>query len=75
MKRSLYILSGIIIGSGICIGFAWLLGVFFGPLYQGEDEATRNFKIFLGVFIFFIVVGGLISDKVYNKKTKKVSGT
>ena len=67
MKRFFYILAGIIIGGGICIGLTWLLGAFFGPLYQGEDESTRNFKIFLGAFIIFVVAGGVISNKVYKK--------
>lgn len=67
MKRLLYIFAGIIIAGAICIGLAWLAGVFFGPLYQGEEESTRNFKIFLGAFVFFIVAGGLILDKIYKR--------
>ena len=65
MKRLLYIFAGMIIAGAIGIGLTWLLGAFFGPLYQGEDESTRNFKVFLGAFIFFIVAGGVISNKLY----------
>ena len=72
MKRFLYILGGIIIGGGTCIGLTWLLGAFFGPLYQGEHESTRNFKIFLGAFILSIIAGGVISNNVYKRKVKKL---
>lgn len=70
MKRFLYILSGVIVAGAICVGLTWLLGAFFGPLYQGEDESTRNFKIFLGVFILSLIAGGMISNKVFNRKYK-----
>jgi hypothetical protein len=67
MKRLLYILVGMVIAGGICIGLAWMLGAFFGPLYQGEDESTRNFKIFLGAFVFSLIAGGVISNKLYKR--------
>ena len=67
MKRLLYILVGMVIAGGICIGFAWMLGAFFGPLYQGEDESTRNFKIFLGAFVLSLIAGGMISNKLYKR--------
>lgn len=67
MKRILFIIAGMIIAGGMCIGLTWLLGAFFGPLYQGEDESTRNFKIFLGVFILSLIAGGMISNKLYKK--------
>ena len=68
MKRILFIFLGMIVAGGICIGFAWLIGALFGPLYQGEDESTRNFKIFLGVFVLSLVAGGLISNKIFKRK-------
>jgi len=68
MKRIFYIFSGMIVAGGICIGLAWLIGALFGPLYQGEGESTRNFKIFLGVFVLSLVAGGVISDKSYKRK-------
>lgn len=70
MKRIFFILSGMIVFGGICIGLTWLLGAFLGPLYQGEDESTRNFKIFLGFFVFSLIAGGLISDKIFKRKSK-----
>lgn len=68
MKRILFIVTGMIVAGGICIGLTWLVGALFGPLYQGEDESTRNFKIFLGVFVLSLVSGGLISDKIFKRK-------
>lgn len=68
MKRVLFIIAGMLVAGGICIGITWLLGVFFGPMYQGEDESTRNFKIFLGAFIFFMLAGGIISDRLFKQK-------
>ena len=67
MKRFLYILTGMIVAGAICVGLTWLLGAFFGPLYQGEDESTRNFKIFLATFVVFIFAGGFVSNKLYKK--------
>ncbi len=68
MKRVLFIIAGMLVAGGICIGITWLLGVFFGPMYQGEDESTRNFKIFLGTFVFLIIAGGIISDRLFKRK-------
>ena len=65
MTRLLIILLGMIVAGLICIGLAWMLGSFFGPLYQGEDESTRNFKIFLAVFSVFVIAGGVISNRLY----------
>ena len=70
MKRFLYLLTGMIVAVAICVGLTWLLGAFVGPLYQGEDESTRNFKIFLVVFVIFIFSGGFISNRLY-KRIKK----
>jgi hypothetical protein len=68
MKRVLYILGGMLIAGSICVAITWMLGAFFGPLYQGEDEATRNFKIFLAAFILSVIAGGIISNKLYKKE-------
>ena len=67
MKRLLYIFGGMLIAGGICVGITWMLGASFGPLYQGEDESTRNFKIFLVAFILSLIAGGIISNKLYKK--------
>lgn len=67
MKRLLYIPGGVLIAGGICIGITWMLDAFFGPLYQGEDESTRNFKIFLSAFILSLIAGDLVSNKLYKK--------
>lgn len=72
MKRLLYILGGMLIAGGICIGITWTLGAFFEPLYQGEDESTRNFKIYLAVFVLSLIAGGMVSNKLYKKQIKGV---
>jgi len=67
MKKILYPILGAVLLGGICIAFAWVLGALFGPLYQGEEESTRNFKIFLYVF-FACVLGGGISGYFFAKR-------
>ncbi len=68
MKKIVYSLIGSVLMGAICIALAWIVGAIFGPLYQGEDESTRNFKIFIAVFLGFIVLGSGIGFK-YAKKS------
>ena len=70
MKTTILTIVGSVIFGVICIGITWLIGSLFGPLYQGEGESTRNFKIFLVVFIVSIIAGG-ISGFILSKKTNK----
>ena len=69
MKNILYGFLGALFFGGSCIGLTWLAGVLFGPLYQGEAESTRNFKIFLTALLISIIVGA-ISGYLYSKKNK-----
>lgn len=70
MRKIIFsVLGGIIFGA-LCIGVAWLLGSLFGPLYQGEEESTRNFKIFLFALLTSIVIGAIIGF-LLGKKTNK----
>ncbi len=73
MKKLLFSLLGAAIFGGGCIGVTWGIGAVFGPMYQGEDESTRNFKIFLGVFLLSIILGA-ISGFVYGKKATNNGG-
>lgn len=66
MKKIIYPIIGAVLLGGICIAFTWIFGALFGPLYQGEEESTRNFKIFLFAFIICImsgIVGGYFFSK------------
>lgn len=47
---------------------AWLAGYFFGPLYYGEDEATRNFKIFLFLFVTGVIGAGILGYRQTKNK-------
>ncbi len=71
MKRFLIVFLSGIVGVLICIGLFYVVGQVFNPLYQGEGESTRKFKIFLGsVALFFSlgVLGGIrLTRKNYNK--------
>ncbi|QLE84480.1 hypothetical protein FLM48_04875 [Shewanella sp. Scap07] len=69
MSKILFPIVGGIIGFILTVGIFFLAGHFFGPLYQGEDEAARNVKVFLGVALCFIAVGFFIGHRLSNKKT------
>lgn len=58
MKKTAFALLGAFLGGVLCVGVAWALGHFFGPLYSSEDESTRNFKIFLLAFVVSLMMGG-----------------
>ena len=58
MRTFLYIVCGLVIGGMLCIGIAWIIGAVYGPLYQGEAESARNFKIFLLLFSISLAAGG-----------------
>lgn len=58
MKRLFFAFLGACFGALLCIYLAYLAGQIWGPLYQGEDESTQNFKIFLLAASFFFVSGG-----------------
>lgn len=58
MKKTAFALLGALLGGALCVGSAWALGYFFGPLYGSEEESTRNFKIFLLAFVMSLLAGG-----------------
>ena len=72
MKRLVYILSGSLLSALVIVAITWIIGALFGPLYQGEDESTRNFRIFLAIFVLSVVAGGLVADRLFIRKTKSI---
>ncbi|ARU28175.1 hypothetical protein [Cellvibrio sp. PSBB006] len=71
MKRILFSLLGGLVAGGLCIGVTWIIGALWGPLYQGEDESTRNFKIFLVIFFMSVCAGAIFGFIAGKEKTKK----
>lgn len=63
MKKFLYCLLGIIIGGIACnllfFAISKLALAFDLRLFNGEEEASRNFLIFLILFFVFIIGGGI----------------
>lgn len=68
MKKYLGAILGAIFAAIVVYAIAWLAGHFFGPLYNGEDEATRNFKIFLFIFVASVIGGGIIGFRISGQK-------
>ena len=72
MKKILFSFFGAVILGSLCIGITWAIGALFGPLYQGEEEANRNFGYFLVAFSIF-VFGGAVLGFVFERKVTKKS--
>ena len=71
MKKYNYGIFGGLLFGAICIVITWLIGALFGPLYQGEEESSRNFKLFLFAFSVSVIIGvivGLLHGKKVSKK-------
>jgi hypothetical protein len=71
MKRTLLSLLGALVSGALCIGLSWGIGALWGPLYQGEDESTRNFKIFLVIFLASVFTGALVGFIAGRRSTSK----
>lgn len=69
MKKTALALLGAFFGGVLCVGIAWALGHFFGPLYSSEDESTRNFKIFLLAFVVSLLAGGWLGTRKARSNT------
>lgn len=67
MKKIIYSLVGAILFGFLAIAIAWGLAAIFGPLYQSEDESTRNFKIFMLAFLVFVILGAAFGYR-FSKK-------
>jgi hypothetical protein len=68
MKRLAFIAGGSLVALAIVVAGAFLAGHFFGPLYEGEDEASRNFKIFLFTCLGSLVIGGIAGNRASSTK-------
>jgi hypothetical protein len=71
VKFFLVALLGAIVGVGVSIASFYAIGHFFGPLSQGEDDATKYFKVFLAVSFALCILGSLISIKYYKNSQQK----
>ena len=60
MKKICFTLIGAFLGAFLCVGITWAVGQIFGQLYHGEDEANRNFGIFMFAFLIFLFAGGFL---------------
>lgn len=67
MKRTLLILLGTISGALVSYGAARLIGILFGPLYQSEDDMTRNVVVFLLASLVLMAAGGWVGNGLYRK--------
>ena len=67
IKRVGYIILGAVLGGLASYVGAWLLGSLFGPLHTGEDDMSRNIKIYLGVTVLLVIAGGILGNKFYRQ--------
>ncbi|PSF08211.1 hypothetical protein C7H09_08560 [Marinobacter fuscus] len=47
------------VGLILCYGVFYIIGTIGGPFHQGEDDASRNIRIFLLASAGSIIAGGL----------------
>jgi ABC-type antimicrobial peptide transport system permease subunit len=73
MMRFFTAIIGGFVGIGLSILIFYVIGYLFGPLSQGEDDAAKYFKIFLGVAFVLFIVSGLAASKLYKHLVKKKS--
>ncbi|MDF3012913.1 MAG: hypothetical protein K0Q78_1117 [Cellvibrio sp.] len=61
MKRIVFPILGAVIGGVLCNIIFWLIGkaavTFDIRLYNSEEEASRNFTVFLVCFVLFVILG------------------
>ncbi len=61
MKRIIFPILGAVIGGVLCNIIFWLIGkaavTLDIRLYNSEEEASRNFTIFLVCFVLFVILG------------------
>jgi len=61
MKRIIFPMLGAVVGGLLCHMIFWLIGkaavAFDIRLYNSEEEASRNFTVFLVCFALFVVLG------------------
>lgn len=77
MKSVMYSFLGAVVGALMCNALFWAIGqaaiLLDVRLYKSEDEASRNFLVFL--FIFAVsVVGGAVAGYRLSKRNRQGSG-
>ncbi len=73
MKRLIYILLGVVSGGVTTYLITLATGYLIEPYYRpsGEYEMTRNFMIFIVIFIVLSIAGGFIANIVYKRTLTK----
>ena len=71
MMHFLTALVGGFLGVGLSILIFYVIGNVFGPLSQGEDDAAKYFKIFLGVAFVLFIAGSVAASIVYKRLVNK----
>ena len=73
MKKILYSILGAVLGGVVCNILFWGIGqlaiLLDIRLYNSEDEASRNFLIFLILFFISVVIGAVIGFLVGKRKS------
>jgi heme/copper-type cytochrome/quinol oxidase subunit 3 len=69
MKRFFFAFFGACFGALLSISLAYLAGQVWGPLYHGEDQSTRNFKLFLLVTGLLLISGGMLGYRFSKPKS------
>ena len=67
MRTFLFSFFGAVLSGVLCVAITWGIGAIFGPLYQGEEEANRNFGYFLIAFSISIVIGICLGFRISRK--------
>lgn len=77
MKKLLFPIIGSVLAGGICNLLFWSTGQLALALnlrlYNSEDEASRNFSIFLICFVVFIIFGAIYGYWIAKKSEKNNS--
>ena len=64
MKRIVATLAGSLGALALVVLIFYLAGAIWGPLFEGEDESARNFKIFLACGVAGLVLGGWLGARL-----------
>lgn len=67
MKTFIFSVLGAVVFGVLCVVITWVIGAVFGPLYQGEEQANRNFGCFLIAFFMFLLLGAFVGFRLSKK--------
>jgi phosphotransferase system glucose/maltose/N-acetylglucosamine-specific IIC component len=75
MKKVMFSLVGALVAGAICSIMFWCIGrvalVFDIALYNNEEEASRNFLIFLICLFLFVIAGCIYGYRKASKSEDK----